>query len=124
MDRESLEETFDRLLARQKFQNLKNLLQGLFPNKPEAIAVICEFVNMDEMFKGCNVIVQQGEAQVNSDQFRRGGSGFNVFAGPAVHFLPNSDSRVKLNDAYSQFRIVFFDERKRQPNRQNPNCNW
>jgi hypothetical protein len=124
LDRESLEETFDRLLTRQKFQNLKHLMQGLFPNKSEAIAVICEFVNMDEMFKGYNVAIQEGETQANWDQFRVGGSGFNVFAGPAVHFLPNTDSRIKLNDAYSQFRIVFFDERKRQPNRQKPNCNW
>jgi len=120
LDRESLEETFDRLLAREKFQGLEHLLRGLFQKKSEAIAVICEFDKMEEMFKGCNVVVHEGETQINWDQFRMGGSGFNIFAGRVVHFLPDSDSRNKLDGAYSQFRIVFFDERKRQPNRREP----
>jgi hypothetical protein len=120
LDRESFEETFDRLLARQKYQNLQYLIRGLFPNKSEAIAMICEFDKMEAMFKGCNVVVLETEAQIDWNLHRIDGSGFNVCAGRLIHFRDNSKVRDELNHAYSQFRILLFDERKRQPKRDMP----
>src|SRR5438552_4572573 len=52
LNKESLEETFDRLLARQHFQALSRLLVAFFPTRASAVAAICEFSTLDSFWKG------------------------------------------------------------------------
>jgi len=120
LDRESVEETFDRLLARQKFHKLQLLLKGLFPKKAEALAVVCEFDEMEKMFEGCDVVIVDNPKDVDWRSFRIGAGSFNVFASRMILFQDDSRSRAELRQAYSEFRLILFDDRKRQPNRSKP----
>src|SRR5206468_9659357 len=49
LDKESMEETFDRLLDRHTYGILKGFLRGYFETKPDALAAVCEYLTFPAM---------------------------------------------------------------------------
>ena len=113
LDRESMEDTFDRLLARQRFSGLHDFLRGLVPNKPEALAAVCQFEQFGALLKGCSAIILEKDSKIDGSLLRRSGPpGFEAYEGRAVRF--KGDSEGALRRVYSEFRTCLFEERKRQ----------
>ena len=113
LDRETMEETFDRLLARQRFRGLHNFLRGLVPNKPEALAAVCQFEQFGALLKGCSATILKMDDTIDGNLLRRSGPpGFEAYEGRAVRF--KGDSEDALRRVYSEFRTCLFEERKRQ----------
>jgi hypothetical protein len=113
LDRESLEETFDRLLARQRFESLHGFLRGLVPSKSEALAAVCHFEQFGAFLKGCNATILDRDSKIDGNLLLRSGPpGFEAYEGRAVRF--KDDSEDALRRVYSEFRTRLFEERKRQ----------
>lgn len=113
LDRESMEDTFDRLLARQRFSGLHGFLRGLIPKKPEALAAVCQFEQFGALLKGCSATILEKNSKIDGNLLRRSGPpGFEAYEGRAVRF--KGDSEDALRRVYSEFRTCLFEERKRQ----------
>jgi hypothetical protein len=121
LDKESMEETFDRLLERQAYGILKGFLRGYFVTKPVALAAVCEYANFSAMLQTTGaILLKQDEAM--QDQLMchyQLGSGtafgpvdFKVYAKRKVRFV--GDSEKALADAYAHFRSSLFEERRHQ----------
>jgi hypothetical protein len=113
LDRESMEETFDRIRARQGFSNLDHFLRGLIPNKPEALAAVCQFGELDSLLSGCGAKLIENEAKPAGTSLRKSGPpGFECYDRRIVKFHQNA--RETLSRHYQEFRACLFEERKRQ----------
>jgi hypothetical protein len=121
LDKESMEETFDRLLERHTYGILKAFFQAYFENNREALAAICEHVNFPGLLaRSAAILLKQDEAvhdQLMCHHRATWGTAFGpvefeVYQNRKVRFLKDSDRM--LGDAYADFRKCFFEERRRQ----------
>jgi hypothetical protein len=121
LDKESIEETFDRLLERQTYGSLKGFLRGYFESKPDALAATCEYATFSAMLETTGaILLKQDDAR--QDQLMchyQSGWGttfgpvnFKVYAKRKVRFV--SESEKALADAYAHFRSSLFEERRHQ----------
>src|SRR5206468_5643334 len=51
LDKESMEDTFHRLLERHSYGILKGFLRGYFESKPDALAAVCEYATFSAMLQ-------------------------------------------------------------------------
>jgi hypothetical protein len=121
LDKESMEETFDRLLERHTYAILKGFLRGYFESKPDALAAVCEYATFSAMLQTTGAILLKRD-DVMQDLLMChyqsawgtafGPVDFKVYAKRKVRFV--SDSEKALADAYTHFRSFLFEERRRQ----------
>jgi hypothetical protein len=122
LDKESAEETFDRLLERYTYAGLKSFFDGYFENKHDALAAVCEDMTFPVLLKRSGGVLLKDDEAVQNDQLRCHYSAtwgtpfapvdFEVYTGRKVRCKKNSDRM--LADAFDDFRRCFFEERKRQ----------
>lgn len=122
LNKESLEETFDRLLARQLFQSLGRLFEAFFPTRPSAVAALCEFATLEAFFVGIGAsFLKEGETTNALFRCNGGGGptpgsvGFEAWDGPIIRI--DSENLRRLTEYYSALRSQLFEERKRQSKR-------
>ena len=121
LDKESMEDTFDRLLERHTYAGLKSFFQGYFDNKRDALAAVCKDTSLPALLERTGAVLLEDDGVVQDDQpmcHYRAASGtfapvdFKVYTGRRVRCLKNSDRM--LANAFADFRKYFFEERKRQ----------
>lgn len=121
LDKESSDETFERLLKRQRFENLGSLLKTLFKSRAAALVAVCESTTLDALFAASNTKVLASDESTQEQLLFSGNGGngglsgygrFEVYENRHVRFGGNSEGALKL--AFSDFRSVFFVERKQQ----------
>jgi hypothetical protein len=123
LNKESIEETFDRLLARQHFNALSHLLVAFFDTRATALAALCEFVTFDSFLSGAGVSFLKGDEKTDASLQCSGGWGNSLFG--SVEFEAydgrvlriDAGSKETLASHYSIFRARLFEERKRQSKR-------
>ena len=121
LDKESTEETFDRLLERHKYAGLKSFLQGCFENQRDALAAVRKDITFASLLKSSGTVVLKGDENVPDDQLMChyiAGSGspftpvdFKVYKQRKVRFA--NDTEERLTAAYAHFRNFFLEERWR-----------
>jgi hypothetical protein len=120
LNKESLEETFDRLLARQLFQALQRLFEAFFSTRAAAVAALCEFATLDAFFTGIGAsFLKEGET---TDALPRCGGGlspgcvgFEAWDGPIIRI--DAENLRRLTQYYSALRTQLFEERRQQSKR-------
>lgn len=132
--RETTEETFSRLLARQRFSGLGDFLRVLFDKADEAIDYVRKCETFDALLKDASVVILTGNPEWDAATFRgrfnansypelgrqsRTG-GFVAFVGRKICFQDAAES--VLRDSYLEFRAAFDEarERQRQPDKWKP----
>jgi hypothetical protein len=121
LDKESMEQTFARLLERHTYGGLKSFLQAYFDSMPEALAAVCEDMTLPAMLERTGAVLLKHD-QAIQDQLMchyRATWGtafspvdFEVYKNRKLRFLQDSDRM--LADAYDNFRNSFLEERRRQ----------
>jgi hypothetical protein len=123
LSRESMEETFDRLLLRQRFEGVRAFLHAIFPKKQEVLGLVNELDSLDAILEHSKAVVLD-ESFESRDGLRcrsctHIGYGhtleeifFDVYEGPKVRFFDRS--KEVLSRVYVEFRSLLFDERKQQ----------
>jgi hypothetical protein len=124
LSRETAEETFDRLLMRQRFSGVRAFLRAIFfTKKREVLTQVPELDTLDADLERSNAVILD-ESSVPCGGFlcrsnTHTGYGcalekifFDVYAGPKVRFYDNS--REVLSRSYLDFRACLLEERKRQ----------
>jgi hypothetical protein len=121
LDKESMEDTFDRALERHTYGILKAFLQAYVDSKTDALAAVCEDTTLPAM------LVRTGAVRLKPDEVVEdqlmchhraawgtafGPVDFKVYEKRKVRFL--AESEQKLADAYADFRKCFFEEPKHQ----------
>ena len=124
LDKESIEETFDRLLARHTYDIIRSFLRAYFGSKPDALAAVCEDAGFSAMLKRTGAVLLK-ENEVVKDRLicshseawgtAFGPIKFEVYQGRKIRFFENCEA--KFVDAYADFRRCLFEERKRQRGR-------
>jgi hypothetical protein len=122
LDKESTEETFDRLLERHRYTGLKSFFQAYFENKRDALAAVCKDVTFPMLLETSGGFLLEDDEVVQNDQLMchyRAGSGtpfapvdFKVYKQRKLRFENNSEKA--LSDAYAHFRNSLSEERGRQ----------
>jgi hypothetical protein len=124
LKRETEEETFFRLLARQQFGGLRAFLHALFPKSQEALGCICELDTLAALLKHFNVVILDNDAKPETRFLCRsntntgyapglqGRISFDAYEGRKIRFY--DDTFEVLGGVYIKFRYVFLEERKRQ----------
>jgi len=120
LDKESMEETFDRLLARQSYSILRGLLRGLFQTIPAALSAVCESADFRALFEQNGVTVLHEQPALTNELISRYSTGlspfgpivFDVLTGRKVWF--DKVGRAAFEETYLDFRKCLFEERKRQ----------
>jgi hypothetical protein len=121
LDKESMEETFDRLLERQTYRILKGFLRAYFEHKPDALAAVCEYATFSAMMQTTGAILLEQDDAVPDQLMCHyqsawgtafGPVDFKVYAKRKVRFVSNSEKA--LADAYADFRSSLFEERRHQ----------
>lgn len=122
LNKESFEETFDRLLARQHFQSLGRLFVAFFSTRASAVAAVCEFSTLDGFFAGVGAsFLREGEITNAPPRCSGGGGtglgsvGFEAYDDHIIRI--DAASLLKLRGYYSAFREYLFEERKHQGKR-------
>jgi hypothetical protein len=121
LDKETMEETFDRLLERHTFQILNAFLFAYFKSRANALAAVCEDTSFAAMLERTGA-VRLKPGQVVEEQLMCRHSAiwgtafgpvkFEVYEGRKVRFLDGTEG--KFAEAYGAFRKCLFEERKRQ----------
>lgn len=119
LNKESFEETFDRLLARQHFNSLGRLLLNFFNTRASAVAAVCAFSTLEAFFAGTGTSFLT-EGDVTEKLLRCSGGGgtslgavdFEVYDGRAIRI--EQPALQELACHYFAFREQLFDERNRQ----------
>jgi hypothetical protein len=125
LSHETLEDSFFRLLARQRFSGLRNLLRSLFGKVDEAIDFVAKCKTMDELLNEAKVIILTGNPESGTD-FKGlfnantypelGGPGkigsFMAFGGRQIRF--NNDARSVLSEVYIEFLTALKKARQEQ----------
>jgi hypothetical protein len=122
LDKESLEETFDRLLARQCFQSVQHFFVAFFPTRAAAIAAAGEFSTLDALLSGVKASFLKDDEKTEAKLQFRGGGGSSP---GCVRFEAYDDQIIrideeelnKLREHYSTFRQRLQEERKYQRKR-------
>jgi len=122
LDKESAEETFDRLLERHTYAGLKSFLEGYFENKGDALAAVRKDDTFPALLKRSGAVLLKDDEVVQDDQLRCHYSAawgtpfapvdFEVYKNRKLRLLKHGDRM--LGDAFADFRKCFFEERKRQ----------
>jgi hypothetical protein len=125
LDKESMEETFDRLLARQSYGALHSLFQGLFATRAAALAAVCRDENLHKLLETIGaVILQENETPQGHciGTYSGGLPGLRfeavevqVYAEKKLKFFRDSESACV--ETYGNFRECLFGERQRQQKR-------
>ncbi|PYJ91350.1 MAG: hypothetical protein DME20_02360 [Verrucomicrobia bacterium] len=121
LDKESLEETFDRLLARQNYAAMESFLPAYFGNKSDAIAAVCENTSFSAMIEktAATLVTQEPDSaqlmcsrNIGWGASRFGAVKFEVYAGKRIRFFDRSEE--VLAEIFDDFRKCLFEERRRQ----------
>jgi len=122
LDKESMEETFDRLLDRQSYSAVRSLLQAFFPgNRPTALAAVCEGADFQAFMEANGAtVLEDGDEHVAGLEFRGasgssgllGPVGFRAYEGRRLQFY-QGDQNI-LAQIYMDFRNCLLEERKKQ----------
>jgi hypothetical protein len=122
LNKESLEETFVRLLARQVFDSVRRLFVAFFPTRASALAAVCEFSTLEFLFVGVGgSLLKEGEVPTGllrssgGGGFSAGSVGFEAYEDRKLRIT--AGEQVKLASYYLAFRKELFEERKRQGKR-------
>jgi hypothetical protein len=120
LDKESTEETFERLLDRASYSGVKCLLGAFFPrNWPAALAAVCEAADFATLLKasGASILAENETIEgfpcgaVNNSS-PLGVIRIEIYEGRRVRFSYGTGSIFP--GIYEDFRRCLFDERKRQ----------
>ncbi|HYJ07174.1 MAG TPA: hypothetical protein VEX43_18740, partial [Chthoniobacterales bacterium] len=121
LDKESMEETFDRLLDRQSYRGIRSLLDAFFPrNRAAALAAVCEGTDFHAFMTANGAQVLEADEDVAQFQLRGGSGssgilgvvGFNAYEGRRLRFYQGDQSI--LAQIYLDFRRCLLAERKKQ----------
>jgi hypothetical protein len=122
LDKETMEETFDRLLARNCYRVMHGLLRGLFEqNRAAALAALCQCSSLTELVAMNQVTFLQQRPEFSGEFLCRHDVGvlsqfgpiqFDVLKGRKVWI--DQRTRSVFEDLYRDFRQCFFQERDRQ----------
>jgi hypothetical protein len=122
LDKESVEETFERLLARQTYAALESLFRGYFENKAAALTALCEYEQFGKMLEGTGGrLLQPDDAEPSGFLCSHGASygayqfapiKFELYKGRKLRCFNNTDGMLAA--AYTDFRNCLFEERRRQ----------
>ena len=128
LDKESMEDTFDRLLERHTYDILRSFLQKYFQSRARALAAVCEHTSFGAMLTGTGAVVLKQDDVVEDRHLlvqhstiwgtAFGPVKFEVYQGRKVRFGNGSDK--KFTEAYADFRACLFEERKRQGRNNDP----
>jgi hypothetical protein len=120
-NRETMEQTFFRLLTRQQFFGLRDFLRSLFETIAEAICCVNNCDTVDALLKdsGATILGQKPSAESrlvcmsarNVDCGRKQMK-FTAFEGRKVWI--SSENKKVLEELYFQFRGVLLEARRRQ----------
>jgi hypothetical protein len=122
LDKELIEDTFDRLLTRHTYSVLQSFLQAYFEGRPDALAAVCEDTSFPAMLERTGaVLLKPGE--VVEDRWLMcqhsaawgtpfGPIKFEVYQGRKVRFSEGGERMFA--EVYAEFRKCLFEERKRQ----------
>lgn len=123
LSRETMEESFIRLLARQRFSGLRDLLRSLFGKVNEAIDCVGKCKTLDTLFSEAKVIVltenpEPGivwKGRFNGNSYPEFGRPsrigyFEAFEGRKIRF--HNAAQSVLSDVYVEF-IAALDEARR-----------
>lgn len=122
LDKETMEETFDRLLGRNCYRVMHGLLRGLFEqNRAAALAALCQCNSLTELVEMNQVTFLEQRPGFSNEFVCRQDVGvlsqfgpiqFDVLKGRKVWI--EQRSRSVFEDLYRDFRQCFFQERDRQ----------
>jgi hypothetical protein len=125
LSRETVEESFCRLLARQRFSGLGNLLHVLFDKVDEAIDYVSKCKTFDALLKEANVVIltehpEPGavfKGRFNANSYPEFGrpvktGSFVAFAGRRILFFDAAQS--VLGNVYIEFRAALHEARQQQ----------
>ena len=123
LSRETIEETFDRLLKRHRFNGVRDFLRALFPKKQEALTHVCEVDTLDAIMERSKAVILEEGSIPNGGLVCRsctntgyghaqGSIFFDVYQGRQVRFRDNS--REVLSRSYLELRANLLEERKQQ----------
>jgi hypothetical protein len=131
LDKESIEDTFDRLLARHTYSILQNFLRAYFESRPDALSAVCEDISFTAMLERTGaVLLKQDdvvEDQLMCQHSTAWGTAFGpikckVYRGRKVRFFNGSEKIFAK--AYADFRKCLFEERRRQRRQPWSNDSW
>ena len=112
LDKESMEETFDRLLERQNYGIIQSLFRGFFKNRAEALAALCENESFRQLMERSNAAIMEGQPTAQDQMQRMSMSSFEVYRDRRIRFLTTTEA--EFIRVYEDFRQCFLEERKRQ----------
>ena len=122
LNRETMEETFERLLARHTYGILDNFFRAYFDSKRQALAAVCESDGFTALLASTGAVLLKKDDAVDDLQCRLSGTAtwgtafgpvnYEVYQGRKVRFLDGTGTA--FTEAYSSFRKCLFEERKRQ----------
>ena len=123
LSRETMEETFDRLLMRPRFGGVRDFFRAVIPKKQEALTQVCELDTLDAVMERSKAVVLDGGSVPSGGLLHRSctntGYGqahgrifFDVYEGRQVRF--QDDSREVLSRSYLEFRACLLEDRKQQ----------
>jgi hypothetical protein len=127
LDKESMEDTFDRLLQRHTYEILQSFLKAYFESRANALAAVCEHTSFPAMLERTRaVLLTQGDVVEDQLMCQHGRSRgmpfgpvkFEVYRGRKVRF--GNGSEKTFAEAYADFRKCLFEERKRQRRSNDP----
>ena len=125
LNRETVEESFCRLLARQRFSGLRNFLRALFNKVGEAIDHVGKCETLDGLLKEAKVAVLTKQPEPGGGFIGRFNANSYPEPGQRVRtgsFVALADRRILFSDAaqnvlgdvYIQFRAALNQARKQQ----------
>src|SRR5205823_2030091 len=108
LDKESIEETFDRLLDRHTHSFLKGFLRGYFESKPDALAAMCEYVTFSAMLQRTGaVLLNRDDPMQDHELMCHYGSTWGTPFGP-VDFKVYKQRKVRFaNDSEKAFTDAY-----------------
>ncbi len=131
LDKESEEETFDRLLNRWRFHDFGPFFNGYFRARRPALEALKTHATLDDLLKATGATILDTPSTTHSlgSQFHakgdmnQNGGKVQVYDGKVVHFADRS--RLFLSHHYRLLREAFFSHRNSIPQRSNQrDGNW
>jgi hypothetical protein len=121
LDKESMEETFDRLLERESYRIVQGLFRGLFEHRAAALVAICQSENLTALFEVNRVVLLQERPPFTDQSLCRQETSHFSLLGP-IAFDVLKERRVWLDErtrnvfeeVYRDFRSCLFREREKQ----------
>jgi len=125
LDKESEEETFDRLLKRDQFSNFGTFFSGYFGSRRTALDALKVYASLDFLLQATDAVLLEAPdagRELRSNFHAKGDMNNNagqvkVYQSHAVHF--GDRSRLFLNHYYRQLRETLLAHRETIPSRMN-----